>query len=198
MFFKDIFKHSGFFVCSEPLQPSSAVRGRVATCHGNRGFITKDSSPRTLLLAKTEITFPVSRTSPPPHYPPLHDMTGGEKNTQTAVLTLLRFRRHFADTWWNIKPRLSSVLVVCGFFFLPGVVSLCREKVNMPPPPHPPRSTGSYHCTTLRDGFIRRGFLAVVRCFLPAFSGIEMKARFVGWILIFKTLILSWRRGIYW
>lgn len=115
------------------LQPSSAVRGRVATCHGNRGFITKDSSPHPLswLKQKSHFQFP---------NPPWQDRD--KTHTHTAVLTLLCLRRHFADTWGNIKTRLSIVLVC--FFFLPGVVfpSVVKKWIY---PPCSPGSAWLYH-----------------------------------------------------
>lgn len=91
------------------LQPSSAVRGRVATCLGNRGFITKDSSPQSVFLGWDE--------KKKKHFPNPYDKT----ETHTAVLTLLCLRRHLADTWGNIKPRLSIVLVFFFFFSSPAL-----------------------------------------------------------------------------
>lgn len=107
---------------SHPLQWEDVLQPAMATAV---------SSPRTAPL----IRFSWLKQKSHFQFPNPHDKTGGKTHTHihthTAVLTLLCLRRHFADTWWHIKPRLSIVLV---FFFPPRrCVSLSREKVNIPP-----------------------------------------------------------------
>lgn len=116
-------------------------------------------------------------------------LTRQNRNTHarihTAVLTLLCLRRHFADTWGNIKPRLSVVLIG---FSLPGVVfpSVVKKWLC------PLAAQARLDCTTLHDGFIRCGVLAVLRSLLRSLNGNKGRACFVN---RFYICFLRWWWG---
>ena len=135
-------------VCCEPLQPSSAVRGRVATCHGYRGFITKDSSPSYAFFfswfptQKKKKRNHISSLQLPPLLPPSPWQDRRKKKTHTqapkntAVLTLLCLRRHLVDTWWNIQKTQTVNCFSALLFFPPRrCVSLSRGKKKWTCPP---------------------------------------------------------------
>lgn len=130
---------------SHPLQWEDVLQPAMATAV---------SSPRTAPL----IRFSWLKQKSHFQFPNPYDKTGGKTHTHihthTAVLTLLCLRRHFADTWWHIKPRLSIVLV---FFF--SSPALCFPQ-SWKSEYTPLAAQARLDCTTLRDGFIRCGFFS--------------------------------------
>lgn len=135
--------------------------------------------------------------------PPLcaGDMRG---ERAAAVLTLLRFRRHFADTWWDIKPQTGK----CFFFFLevfhffPPPV-LFPSVVKKWTPPHQPSvhlpvlaaQAWLYHCQR-RVYTLWTSILTFF--FLVCFNETKRRAIWQERVYYFFYDCVVWRRTFFW
>lgn len=166
--YTDTVEHGGFLcalsppaiLCSErtccnlPWQPRFHHQGQLPSY----AFLSLKTTQKISFPVPDQPIHPPTRTTTttttPPPTSPWHDR---RKTThKTPVLTLLRFRRHFADTWWNRKPRLSSMIVVCVrvcFFFL---LRRCFPQSWKSEYAHPPSTSSSTHSSAWLYHSVRR------------------------------------------